>query len=484
VSTFQPGPRVRVRPAMDPPRPAHGDIPVIVTGGEHISGLAAVRALHAAGYAPWVAVHGEGTYAGRSRRRAGLLRVPDPAHDRVGFVRALAAGAREIGAVAIVPGTETAMLALAEQRDLIPAGVAVGADPGAVANATDKRRLEGFARAAGLTVPPSIEVDLPGSPGALPFPYPVVVKPRTSELRGANGAIRHYGARKVHGPDGLPAALDALPGGAALIQPFLAGPLTSLAGVFWDGRLLCAVQSRSDRIWPTECGSISHARTVPLDPRLAAAVERLLQAVGWQGLFQIDAFEDAGEPVVIDLNPRIYTSLSHATQAGMNLVAIWVDLLRGHTPSVPTTYRIGVRYRHEEGDARALLQLLRRGHIRAALGGMLPQRDTAMAVFSLADPLPFLTTLGRLTRRGRRPVAPAVPTPPLAPVAAVETADERPATAAEAEPEEAGVQPTLQSGMMGGSAGMAGGSGGMMGGSVLSSPLAGGPPVSDAGPSA
>jgi predicted ATP-grasp superfamily ATP-dependent carboligase len=176
----------------------------------------------------------------------------------------------------------------------------------------------------------------------------------------------------------------------------------SFAGVFWDGRLVCAVQSRGDRLWPAPCGSLSHAETVPLDPRLTEFVTRLLRAVGWNGLFQIDFFEEAGEFIVTDLNPRFYTSLSHATRAGLNLPGIWVDLLRGHVPDVPPSYRVGVHYRHDEGDLRALARMFIHGQRTAALGGLIPRRDTALAVFSVTDPAPLMTSLSRLVRHASR----------------------------------------------------------------------------------
>ena len=130
------------------------------------------------------------------------------------------------------------------------------------------------------------------------------------------------------------------------------------------------------------CGSISHAETVPLDPRLSEAIGHLLRAVGWCGLFQVDLFEQSGGFVVIDLNPRVYTSLSHAVRAGLNLPGIWVDLLLGRVPHVPASYRVGVRYRHDEGDLRALARMLTHGPRMAAMRGLVPRRDTALAVFS------------------------------------------------------------------------------------------------------
>jgi len=372
---------------------------LIVTGGEHLGVLAAVRALREAGHAPWVAVHQRGSYAARSRATAGVIEVPNPGADSSGFVKSLARAAERIPAQVILPGTELGMVALAHHANAFPPGVALGiCSPTVVANATDKSLLEGFVRAAGLSVPPTVEVNLEGVEDPLPFPYPVVVKPHRSELRGVDGVFRHFGARRARSAKELRAALAALPVRRGLVQPFLSGPLGSIAGVFWDGEMICAVQSRGDRLWPPYCGSMTYAETVPLNPRLVAAIGSLLQAVGWEGLFQVDFFEQSGEFVVIDLNPRFYTSLSIATRAGMNLPGTWVDLLRGQVPHVPSSYRTDVRYRHDEKDIRSLMHMLIHGPRGAALRGFIPRRNTALAVFSLKDPWPVLTSLTRLVR--------------------------------------------------------------------------------------
>ncbi len=393
---------VPVRAAGERRSVAAGEV-VLVSGGEHVGTLAAVRALRDAGYEPWVAVSTRGAYAARSRAAAGAIEVPDPAEDDEGFAAALAGAARRIEASVVLPGTEAGLLALSERTGEFPADTALGVCPsGVVLRATDKALLARLSSAAGLAAPPTIALDAREAPEReLPFPFPAVVKPPRSELRTPEGAIRHAGARRVDSPEELRSALAALPAGRGLVQPYLAGCLASLAGVFWDGRILGAVQSVADRIWPEHCGTMSYATTVPLDVRLTASVGDLLGALGWKGLFQVDFIDRGGSCVLIDLNPRIYTSLAIATAAGLNLPAIWVDLLRGRRPVGVGAYRLGVRYRHDEDDARALLALWRRGSRRTALRGSLPRRRTVHAVFSIRDPLPLLTTVAKLGRRGR-----------------------------------------------------------------------------------
>ena len=89
-------------------------------------------------------------------------------------------------------------------------------------------------------------------------------------------------------------------------------------------------------------------------------------------------------------------------KAGVNLAAIWLDLLIGRQPEVPTSYRVGVHYQHEEGDLRALGRMLRHGPRGDALRALVPHPDTALAVFSATDPWPLLTSFSRFLRRGSR----------------------------------------------------------------------------------
>jgi predicted ATP-grasp superfamily ATP-dependent carboligase len=262
--------------------------------------------------------------------------------------------------------------------------------------------LRDLARPAGLSVPPTLDTGLDDVARGLPFPYPVVVKAPRSELECSDGVFRHFPTRRADSAAELRAALAALPGARGLVQPFLRGPLGSLAGVFWDGEMVCAVQSRGDRVWPPPCGSMTYTETVPPNHSLVASIGSLLRTIGWNGVYQVDFFEQSGEILLLDLNPRFYTSLASATGAGMNLPGIWVDLLRGRAPRSRETYRTAIRYRHDEDDVRVLLGMLLRGRWGAALRGLVPRRNTVHPVFSLRDPWPVLSSLSKLVRQMRR----------------------------------------------------------------------------------
>jgi predicted ATP-grasp superfamily ATP-dependent carboligase len=383
-----PGPSRRVQPAR--PR-------VLVSGGEYVGVLAAVRGLRAAGYEPWVTVTTRRGYARYSRAVGGSTLVPDPARDPGGFVGAVTDAVERLPAAAFLPGTETALHSLAARRDRFPAGVALGiCPPEAVEAATDKSILGTLAAEAGLETPPTLHVSAPELNGhGAAIGFPAVVKPLRSELDGGNGAMRHWAARRVESESELASALGELPGGSGLLQSFIPGRVTAVGGVFWEGEIVAAVHQAAERIWPVDCGVISYATTVARDGELEDALARLLARIGWQGLFQVQFVEYGAQRYLIDLNPRIYGSLALALAAGQNLTGIWVDLLLGRSPTIGG-YRTGVRYRAEELDFRALAKLARRGRIGELTRGLVPRPRTVHAVFARDDPLPLLTSIGSL----------------------------------------------------------------------------------------
>jgi biotin carboxylase len=360
--------------------------------------LAGVRGLRACGYEPWVAIGTRPSYAARSRDSAGAVRVPDPAVDRDAYVAALARESEALGVRAVIPGTEVGLVALAGSQSAFAEEVVVGSgDPATVARATDKLELEGLAAEAGLRTPPTICMTADEATSGREAPLPALVKaPRTSTPTGAGG-FAVAGVRRATTRDELIEAIAALPRGVALVQPALDGELAAVAGVAWKGEVLATSHQVTTRVFPPGAGISASAETVRRDPDLDAGVARLIAAIGWSGIFQAQFIRSAAESYLIDLNPRIYGSLGLAIAAGLNLPAIWADLLLGRSPTVGD-YRAGVRFRSEERELAALANAIRSGDWGLAAAILRPHRATTHAVASLRDPLPLATLARRLAR--------------------------------------------------------------------------------------
>ena len=365
---------------------------MLVPDDDFTAVLAAVRALRRGGYEPWLAMSVPSAFAARSRDTAGTVPVPDAGPDPDGFVAALAEAASRLRVAAVLPGTETSLTALAGREADFPDGVVLGVPPREIVErAVDKSVLAELSAKAGLKVPETRVVDSAGADG---ITYPAVVKPLTSSTL-VDGTLRLGWVRKIDTAAELRAALEWMPGTSLIVQPYLDGALSASCGVFWDGRLLCVEHQVARRIWPPDCGVSSYAETVPADPALEERIATLLREIGWSGIFELQFIRRPEGDYVIDLNTRFYGSLALAVRSGLNLPAIWVDLLLGRTPEI-RAYRVGVRYRSEQRDARAILHGFRAGRRVEALRACLPRPRTVHGIFSARDPLPFVCRLAGL----------------------------------------------------------------------------------------
>jgi predicted ATP-grasp superfamily ATP-dependent carboligase len=356
---------------------------VVLTGTEYSGGLAALRALSAAGHEPWAAVTSARAYGARSRAAAGTVAVPDPREDPAGFAAAVAMGAARAGAHVVLPGTEGGLLALAAHRDLFSDGVAVGARPPAVtAAATDKVRTLAEAGELGIQTLSARVLGVNGPADTADVRYPVVVKPVRSELP-VDGRLRRFESKRADDREQLTVALAGLPDGVGIVQAFAEGRLLTVNGVAWEGDVVAEVHAE--------------AQTIHRDGDLSERARALMARLGWSGVFNLEFIDADSGLYLIEANPRLYTSLGLSVAAGVNLPAIWVDALLGHQPQV-SPYEVGVRFRAED-DLRSLAHQFRSGDRLEALLGLLPQRNTAHGVVSLSDPRPGLSFLRRLPRR-------------------------------------------------------------------------------------
>ena len=374
--------------------PASAGKRVLVEADNFYGVLAGVRGLRTAGYAPWLAAPHRGTYATLSRVPEGIVPMPDPLTDPARFADAIVEAAERIGAAVVLPGSEAGLVALAGRTGL-PAGIRVGAPAqDIVARAIDKDILGSLAQAAGLDIPPT-QLLARDEAAEAEVDFPVVVKPVRTKTQSTSGELVHGRVHVVFDRSALAAAVGQLPGDRVVIQPHLGGTLAAVAGVAWEGCVICSVHQEARRISPPLVGISAFAETVPPDDALDAGVARLIASVGWSGLFQIQVVRAAGRTYVIDFNPRMYGSLALAIAAGANLPAIWTDLLLGREPSI-APYRIGARYRSEEKEVQAFALAVARHDIRTALDCLRPRRGTTHAAFALNDPRPVLASVRKV----------------------------------------------------------------------------------------
>lgn len=346
---------------------------VLDPGGSR-SALAGCRALGQAGWAVGVASPAAG-FAERSRFVQATVRVP-PATSP-GFIGALASVAAAYDV--IVPAGDAELFAVSAGRDALPPGRLRYGSHEVVARALDKHALADAARSCAVAVPESRPAASAGVDD-----LPVVVKGRSHvqhrrETVVARTAAELSDARRALGDD-------------ALAQEFVDGPLVAMSVVADAScQVVARVQQRALAVWPVPAGVSTRAVTEAVDLSLAAAVDRVVAALAWQGLaqFQFVVGRD-GVPRLIDCNGRLYGSLSLAVAAGVNLPAVWLGGASGATATP------GVRYQWLEGDLRRTPS--------SALSSLAWGMGAQHSVMSLRDPRPALTYGLSLARRAARKV--------------------------------------------------------------------------------
>lgn len=375
---------------------------VLVTGGDRAASLAAVRALRAAGYEPWAGVPSRRAYAARSRAAAGAVVLPDSGVAPAAFLNRLRDEVERLQARVVIPGNEQDLIAIASSPERLVSAAAAIPPIDVVLRIIDKSVVYRLAEGLGFQIPRTYVLDDDRVLDGVEFP--LIVKPARSARVAESGALIRTEAQLVTSRHHLERLADKLGSGPWLAQSHINGQLGAIGGVAHDGRVVAAVHQRSHRVWPPGAGVSSFAETVPADRKLEAKVAGLIDSLSWSGIFQAQFIHGDSGPHLIDVNPRLYGSLALATAAGVNLPAIWASLVSGSAVE-PPMYRIGVRYRSEELDLRALAHVALRGQLLTAAAGMLPHRHTTHSVISLADPAPGLTSLGKLARYVRRALA-------------------------------------------------------------------------------
>jgi predicted ATP-grasp superfamily ATP-dependent carboligase len=379
---------------------------VLVTSGELVGVLAAVRGLNEAGFQAYSSSSRRRTYTSLSNATAGTALVHDAGQDPDGFVADLVQAALEHEIDLVIPGSERDLIALTDRRWAFPETIrlAVPRDPALLDSAMDKRLLPQVAAEAELLSPPSMIVHrkVESSPN---LPTPWMIKPRRSETRLLDGRLVHGTTRCVDNLSELQDVLQSLPGDLAIVQTRVAGPLCAVAGVSWKGKLLCAEQRVADRTWPPDCGQMAYAESCPVDASAWQALSRVTRLFGWTGIVQLQFIDAPEGRYLIDLNPRIYASMGLALASGVNFPAIWAELELSQNVDVGE-YRPGVRFRSEPLDVRVCLTELQHGHVSPFKAAVLPRRGTAHAVFSATDPLPLRALATDLLARAVRRVRP------------------------------------------------------------------------------
>jgi len=381
---------------------------ILVLDGNENQAVAAVRSLAQAGHAVEVGASASWSKAGWSRAAVRRFSYPAPQEDALAFVHCIAAVARRQPGTLVLPMTERTTLPLSLHRDVIYAtGARMVLPPHEILlRAFDKQETTRLAAALGVSVPETLVITGLNEARrvAALLPYPVVLKPRSSEEVTAAGRVTATGAPLYarNGDEFITAYLSiSRRCSAVLVQEFIEGAGTGYFALMNQGELRMEFAHRRIRdVRPTGSGSALRQSVRP-DERVKTAALAILRALQWHGVAMVEFRQKAdGTPVFMEVNGRFWNSLSLAVYAGADFPARLAELAERGEVEAKLDYRIGVKCRWLLGDFRHFIEVLRgapRGYPGAfpsRLGTLakicIPARGTLHDNFTRRDPLPEL----------------------------------------------------------------------------------------------
>ena len=383
--------------------------------------LTIVRSLARRGLAVDVASHIERPLAGCSRHVRRRMRCPDPLADAAGWLDWLRAATADGAYRLVIPVTERTVVALLESEFADRRDVFALAPREAMAVALDKGRTAELAISLGIPVPFAARVrnEAELAAASADLSYPAVVKPASSIGQGT-GVRRQLSVAYAFGEDELRSkAREFLAWGDVLLQSYAGGQGVGVELIADHGRIVFAFQHLRLHEVPLTGGGSSLRASVPVEPVLLEASQKLMAALDWHGVAMVE-FKwnpDNRTFTLMEINGRFWGSLPLAAAAGADFPAMLYELLVEGAVRPRPPARTGVYcrklssdlYWHElvvrrDGPA-GIVRFPGRGEILKDLLLSLSPRHH-FDVQQWRDPWPGLVDLGRiagdyLSRLGR-----------------------------------------------------------------------------------
>lgn len=311
-------------------------LPALLCDGTYYGSLAAVRSLGRGGIPVVVADDKRMTPASWSRYATRVMRCP-PVSDADAMLRwLLRFGAREERTVLYPTSDEMAFLLSRHRAALDEHFALYQPDLGTILRVLDKRLLLEAAREAGVDTPatffPATRAEAERC--AREAPGPLLVKPRTQLFL----ELHRKGALAYGSPEDVGEAFDLfrrrnryLPPIAdqhpELTQPMLqryypeaTESIHSVSGFrSRDGRHLAMLGAVKLLQRPRRLGVGLCFESAEVPEAVRTATTRLLEVLGYYGVFELEFIQAGGRHLLIDMNPRFYNQLQLDVSRGLDL---------------------------------------------------------------------------------------------------------------------------------------------------------------------
>jgi predicted ATP-grasp superfamily ATP-dependent carboligase len=331
---------------------------VLVLDAENRQALACLRVFGRAGLGVGaVACRSNASWAPGLRSRWGSLNavLPDFADDGDAYVDALLELLARYPARVVISAHDGSIEALRRRRTELErvTALALGSEA-ALDVAVSKERTLALAETLGIATPRSVPlgagVDLAAA--LRETGLPAVVKPVQSWAEGLCGGIRLC-SNVVHGVEQARQTLNLIRarGGSAILQEWVPGRREAVSLFFAEGRFWARFAQVSYREWPTSGGVSVLCEGIAMPDDAGRDAEVLVRAMDLEGCSMVEFRRDAaGRPVLMEVNPRMGSSVALAIASGVNLPQLLLSWKLGDRLSEVSGYQTGRRLRWLAGD--------------------------------------------------------------------------------------------------------------------------------------
>jgi predicted ATP-grasp superfamily ATP-dependent carboligase len=367
--------------------------------GANLNGLTIARSLGRQGVPVWMITQPNIKLASYSRYTRRTLPWPNgDCEAQVQYLLELA-GLHGLDGWVLFPTSDETAALLAKFQTALSSRYRVSAPTWEVLRwAYDKRLTYQLAAqeqvAYPLTIYPAGEADLQSQACS----FPAILKP------AAHTVVNRFTSDKawrVENREQLLAryreACELLPPELILVQELIPGggeAQFSYAALCRDGKPIASLTARRTRQYPIDFGySSSFVETLDV-PEIVAPSRRLLAAIRYTGLVEVEYKFDArtGLYKLLDINPRLWTWSPLGKLAGTDFpYLLWRMMMNKDVAE--QTARAGVRWMRMITDLPAAIHEMLRGRLR--LGAYLRsfQKPLQFSVMAADDPLPGLLDL-------------------------------------------------------------------------------------------
>jgi predicted ATP-grasp superfamily ATP-dependent carboligase len=338
---------------------------VLVTGADQRQGLAVIRSLGRRGISVVAAGPAIDSLGFCSRYAAARWVYPSPFEQPEAFVDSICEAAKRFRVRLVIPVVESTVAVLNEHRDAIEAIAPLAtASREAVALALDKRGQYLLAQQHEIPIPKTMvprsmqEVD--ARIGGLHFP--VVVKPNQKPL-GTSESSYDFKVTFLKDEDSLRNLLgiyfrhSVVP----IVQEFCVGHGIGFGVLMHGGQPLACYQYHRGREFMPTGGVPVRYESMPIWPKVQEYSIRFLQAMGWEGVAQVEwkAVPGTQDVVLMEVNGRFWASLPGSLHAGMDFPFWLYESRQGRPVQHNQAYRLKIASQYLHADLKRLELVLR-----------------------------------------------------------------------------------------------------------------------------